>query len=139
MLGLTILLWAEAGLALVPGDRVMACRSMMAHDHAGTMEAAEDASADVQAPDAMPCCPLDEQAPVLSVNHPQCCSVSNDAERPVAFLVSSDRTTTHPVDVAIHDVVGDVPPLAHYHGELSNADASRFVKPILELKTDLRI
>jgi len=138
MLALTILLWAEAGLALVAGDRVMACHSMMVQNPASATEATAG-DADMQA-DAMPCCPAnDESAPALSVNHPQCCSVSNDAERPLAFLVSSERTTSHHLHIAAHDVVRGVPLLAQYHGELWSEDAPRFVKPILELKTDLRI
>ena len=55
MLALMILLWAEAGLALIAGDRVMACHAMMLHGQAGTMAAADNA--DAQDPDAMPCCP----------------------------------------------------------------------------------
>ena len=125
MLGLTILLWAEAGLALVAGDQVMQC-SMSAHE--------------MQAMGDMPCCPGEEmQIPAMAPERPPCCSVSNDAERPLAFLVSSERTTPHHLDISAQDVVRGVSQPTQYHGELWNADAPRFVRPILELKTDLRI
>ena len=125
MLVMAILLWAEAGLALIPGDQVMACRSMMT--------AASDA-------DTMSCCPGDTaHVPVLSANRPPCCSVSNDAERPLAFLVISGRNVPRTLDTAVQTIGGFVPQPAHHYGQLRNADAPRFVKPILELKTDLRI
>ena len=137
MLALTILLWAEAGLALVAGDRVMACHAMM-HAAGGTMAASDDANtADSE---AMPCCPDGPaKAPAIVANHPPCCSISNDAERPLAFLVSSPRTIAHPLDTAVPPAGNFVPGPAHDFGELHSADSPRFVRPILELKTDLRI
>ena len=139
MLALAILLWAEAGLALVAGDQVMACHTMMTHGTASTMAEADDTS--MADSDAMPCCPSDPaQDPVRSApNHPPCCSVSNDAERPLTFLVSSERTTQRPLDAAATTASSFVPAPAQYFGEMLNGDAPRFVKPILELKTDLRI
>ena len=137
MLGLAILLWAEAGLALLAGDRVMACHAMLLHDQAGTMAASDDADQAAQDSDAMPCCPAPDKGPVMAVDHPPCCSVSNDAERPVAFLVISEHTTSHPLDAVAAG--GFAPSPAHYFGELRSADAPRFVKPVLELKTDLRV
>lgn len=138
MLALTILLWAEAGLGLVAGDQVSACHTMMMHGYASTLAASDDS--DMADPDAMPCCPSDPaQPPMLAENHPPCCSVSNDAERPLAFLVSSERTTPHPLDPAATTAGSFVPALAQYFGEMRSAGAPRFVKPILVLKTDLRI
>ncbi len=137
-LTLSIALWAEAGVALVAGDRVMACHAMMLHGQAGTMAAAD--AADTQDNDAMPCCPSDsKRGPVLSADRRPCCSVSNDAERPLGFLVSAERTTSHPTDAVATTTGGLEPGPANYFGELRSADAPRFVKPILELKTDLRI
>ena len=82
MLALAILLWAEAGLALVAGDQVTACHTMMTHGTASTMAEANDTS--MADSDAMPCCPSHPaQDGALSPNHPPCCSVSNDAERPL--------------------------------------------------------
>jgi hypothetical protein len=139
-LALTILLWAEAGLALLAGDQVMACHSMMMHSSAGVLAAADASDNDAQDSDGMRCCPSGPaQTPMLAVNHPPCCSVSNDAERPLAFLVSSQRTTPQSLGTAAATAGSLAPHTTHYRGESGNADAPRFVKPILELKTDLRI
>ncbi len=124
VLVLSIALWAEAGLALVEGDQVMQC-SMSAHE--------------MQSMSGMPCCPGDEmQAPALSGERPPCCSVSNAPERPLGFVVSSQRTMAQPLDVAT-GVSGSLPQTAHQFGIWRSADAPRFVKPVLELKTDLRV
>ena len=124
MLVLSIALWAEAGLALVEGDQVMQC-SMSAHE--------------MQAMGGMTCCPADGmQAPALSGERPPCCSVSNAPERPLGFVVSSQRMMAQPLDVATA-VSESVPQTAHHFGIWRSADAPSFVKPVLELKTDLRI
>jgi len=124
MLALAIALWAEAGLALVEGDQVMQC-SMSAHE--------------MQAMGDMPCCPGEElQAPALSGERPPCCLVSNAPERPLGFVVSSQRITAQPLGVATASA-GSLPQTAHQFGIWRSADAPRFVKPVLELKTDLRI
>jgi len=124
VLVLAIVLWAEAGLALVEGDQVMQC-SMSAHE--------------MQAMGDMPCCPGEElQAPALSGERPPCCLVSNAPERPLGFVVSSQRITAQPLGVATASA-GSLPQTAHQFGIWRSADAPRFVKPVLELKTDLRI
>ena len=124
MLALAISLWAEAGLALVTGDQVMQC-AMAVHEMEGTGD--------------MTCCPGDEaQAPVTAMKRPPCCSASNLPERPLGFVVSSERTTVHPSDAVTGLPESFVPRLAH-SGIWRSADAPRFKKPVLELKTDLRI
>ena len=125
LLTVTILMWAEAGLALVQGDQVMQCSMTMQQ---------------MQAMGSMTCCPdEDARTPALSEQRPQCCSVSSDTERPLGFLVGSQQ-----VKVAVPDttaeLVDTVPfPTAQDFGVWWSADAPRFVKPVLELKTDLRI
>jgi hypothetical protein len=125
MLALAIALWAEAGLALIAGEQVMQCSMTMHQMHAMG---------------AMTCCPDDDaRVPALSEQRPQCCSVSSDTERPLGFLVSSERATGHSLDV-VAGLPSDVAaPAAHRLGVWCSADAPRFVKPVLELKTDLRI
>jgi len=124
LLVLAIALWAEAGLALVEGDQVMQC-SMSAHE--------------MQAMGEMTCCPDDGmQAPALSGERPPCCSVSNAPERPLGFVVSSQRTMAQPLDVATA-VSGSQPQTAQQFGIWRSADTPRFLRPVLELKTDLRI
>jgi hypothetical protein len=125
MLALAIALWAEAGLALVAGDQVMQCSMTMPQ---------------MQAMGSMTCCPDDDaRIPALSQERPPCCSVSSDTERPLGFLVSSQQVRTAAPDVTA-ELVDSVPsPTAHDFGVWRSADASRFVKPVLELKADLRI
>src|SRR5271169_131733 len=98
ILALTILSWAEAGLALVAGDQVMQCTMTMHHGHAMAPDEADS--------DAMPCCP-ENQAPAMAADRPPCCSVSNAPERPMGFVVSSERPAPHHSDVvaAIPSVV----------------------------------
>jgi hypothetical protein len=134
MLALTILLWAEAGLALLTGDRVIQCRAMpMMHSHV-------QAAADADDSDAMPCCPADSgQAPQLAASHSQCCSTSEVPERPLGFVVNSDRVTSHAVGADAEVVASFAPPPAQEFEELRSPGAPNFVKPVLDLKSDLRI
>jgi hypothetical protein len=126
-LALAILLWAEAGLALVPGDQIAQCRAMIMHGHA-------------QSTAAMQCCPaIRTPALALAANHPPCCSVSGDAERPIGFVVGSERATAHSLDSADSASWNFAPQVAEPHGKLRGADAPHFVRPVLELKSDLRI
>ena len=125
LLTLVIAFWAEAGLALVDGDEAMQC-SMSAHE----MQAMSD----------MPCCPGEEMlAPAMSHERPPCCSVSNAPERPLAVEVSSKRITTQQTHAVAQLASTAIVPAAQARRAWRSADAPRFVKPILELKTDLRI
>jgi len=125
MLALAIALWAEAGLALVAGDQVMQCSMTMQQ---------------MQVMGAMSCCPDDEASvPALSEDRPPCCSVSQTPERPLGFVVSSERTMGHSLDVVAGLPSEFAAPAAQHFGVWRSADAPRFTKPVLELKTDLRI
>jgi hypothetical protein len=125
ILSLTIALWAEAGLALVTGDQVMQCSMTMQQ---------------MQAMGAMTCCPDDDaRIPALSEQRPLCCSVSQVPERPLGFVVSSERTTGHSPDVVAILPSEFAAPAAQHFAVWRSPDAPRFVKPVLELKTDLRI
>ncbi len=131
MLMLAIALWAEAGLALVAGDQVMEC-SMTMH-HALAMAAADDSASQ-----AMPCCP-EEQVQAPASKRPECCTSGDAAERPLGFVVSSERHTVHPLESVAEVAYGLAPQTAKGFEVWRSALASRYVKPILELKTDLRI
>jgi hypothetical protein len=125
MLAVMIALWAEAGLALVAGDQVMQCAMTMQQ---------------MQAMGAMTCCPDDDaKVPALSEERPPCCSVSQTPERPLGFVLSSDRTTSHSLDLAAVLSEDSAAPAVQHFAVWRSADAPRFVKPVLELKTDLRI
>ena len=124
LLGVNIALWAQAGLALVQGDQGMQCFMTMQQMHAMG---------------SMTCCPDDEaRVPVLSDERPPCCSVSQVPERPLGFVVSSERVTSHTLAAANSLPAESAAPAANQFAWRS-ADAPCFVKPVLELKTDLRI
>ena len=131
MLMLAIALWAEAGLALVAGDQVMEC-SMTMH-RAQAMAAANEGASQ-----AMPCCP-EEQVHAPASKRPECCTNGDAAERPLGFVVSSERHTAQPLETVAEVAAGLAPQTAKVFGVWRSALASRYVKPILELKTDLRI
>lgn len=139
-LALAIVLWAEVGLALLPGDQVMQCRAMVLHGQAHAMTAADEAAANADDSEGMPCCPADgSRVPKMTSSHPPCSSSNDVPERPLAFLIGPERLTSHPSDMDTRAVVLFAPPLAQHAGELGSADAPRLVKPVLDLKTDLRI
>ena len=124
MLAVMIALWAETGLALVAGDQVMQCAMTMQQ---------------MQAMGAMTCCPdKDARVPALSAERPPCCSVSQTPERPLGFVVNSQRATGHSHVIA--SLLSEfAAPAAQHFGVWRSANAPRFVRPVLELKTDLRI
>ncbi len=125
LLTLAVALWAEAGLALVEGDQVMQC-SMSAHE--------------MQAMGGMPCCPGEEMLSLaLEHQRPPCCSVSQEPERPLGFVVSSVKNNVPVLQIVAALPASSAAPAADGGKVWQSADAPRFVKPILELKTDLRI
>ena len=125
LLTLVIALWAEAGLALVEGDQALQC-SMSAHQ--------------MRAMGEMTCCPGEEMAlPAVARERPPCCSVSNAPEQPIGFEVSSKRVKAQQSDAVAQLPSSAMLPLVQTRRALLGADAPRFVRPVLELKTDLRI
>jgi hypothetical protein len=125
LLTLMIALWAEAGLALVEGDQVLQC-SMSTHQ--------------MQAMGDMTCCPGEEMpSPAMAPERPPCCSVSSAPERPLAVEVSSKRVTAQQSDALAQLPSSAMLPVAQSRGAWQSADAPRFVRPVLDLKTDLRI
>jgi hypothetical protein len=124
-LALTLVLWTGAGLALVDGDQVMQC-SMSAHE--------------MQAMGDMPCCPGREMlTPAMTHERPLCCSVSNAPERPLAVEVGYKQVKSQQPD-GVSGLPGHaVEPIAQSRGDWLRADVPNFVRPVLELKTDLRI
>jgi hypothetical protein len=132
MLMLAIALWAEAGLALVAGDQVMEC-SMTMH-RAQAMAAAEGSASQ-----PMSCCPEEQAQATPASSRPECCTGGDAAERPLGFVVSSERHAAHPLESVAEAAADLAPQTAKGFGVWRSALASRYVKPILELKTDLRI
>lgn len=125
LLMLAIACWAEAGLALVPGDQVLQC-SMSVHEMATSGE--------------MPCCPLEAPDAVAAMaNHAPCCSLTNPPERPIGFVISPKQVKSSQPDAVAVAPATLTAEVGNYRELWRSADAPRFVKPVLELKTDLRI
>ena len=123
LLVLSLALWAEAGLAMVQPEQAMQC-SMSAHE--------------MQAMGDVPCCPSEGmQAPAS--NHPQCCSTSDAPERPLAFVVNSVKTKAPTLELVAAMAAASAAPAAPNFRVWRGVDVPRYVKPVLELKTDLRI
>ena len=120
-----IAVWTEAGAGLVQDDQVMQC-SMSMHQ--------------MQAMGAMSCCPIDETwSPAMSAERPPCCSVSNQPEQPMGFVVSGKQEKT-----ASHEMVAALPSAFSASANRSvgaelGSKSPPFSEPVLELKTDLRI
>ena len=125
ILVLAIAVWAEADVAMVIGDEVLQCL-MSAHE--------------MRAMGGVPCCPMDgtQSAATLEVR-PSCCSVSQVPERPLGFVVSAKQVKAQSLDEVAVVPAMFATPVANHFGVRRSADAPRFVKPVLELKTDLRI
>jgi hypothetical protein len=125
LLMVALALWAEVGVAQVQGDQVLQC-SMSVHD--------------MQAMHGVPCCPMDDlQSPATSQERPSCCSVSDAPEQPLGFVVSAQQGKAPSVEVAAVLPAVVTAPAVNRFGTWRSANAPRFVKPVLELKTDLRI
>jgi hypothetical protein len=123
---LMLVIWAEAGMALLQGDQVTQC-SMIMHK--------------VQSNGGMTCCPSDGTTPdpALATNRPPCCTIGNLPERPLGFVVSSEWGTRSSLICGAVVRAAIAAPAAHDFAVWRNADAPRFVRPVLELKTDLRV
>jgi hypothetical protein len=119
-----IAVWAEAGVALVQGDQVMQC-SMTMHQ--------------MQAMGEKSCCSMGETPAAMSAERPPCCSISNQPERPLGFEVSSKQVKGQLLKPATLPATVFFAPPAQDSRTWRTADAPRFVKPVLDLKTDLRI
>jgi hypothetical protein len=123
VLVLAILVWAEAGLALVLDQPVMQC-SMSAHE--------------MQAMGEMPCCP-DDAAVAPASSHAQCCANGDLPERPLGFVLSSAKQEAQSLEVAAELPLGSAAPASHRSVAWQSDDTPRYVKSVLERKTDLRI
>jgi len=125
VLALVIVMWAEAVLALVPGDQVLQC-SMSPHE--------------MQAMGKMPCCPTDEiQSPDSLPERPSCCSIGNLPEQPLNFVVSSKQVKFELLQMVTGFQVTSAMNAAAARLAWQDINSPLFIKPVLELKTDLRI
>ena len=123
LLVLAVMGWAEAGLALVPEQPAMQC-SMSAHE--------------MQSMGEMPCCP-DDAAMATASSHAQCCANGEVPDRPLGFVVISAKQKAQSLQVEAELPLGSSAPAVRRSAAWQSDEAPQYVKPVLELKTDLRI
>jgi hypothetical protein len=127
VLSLAVGLWANSGWVMPPAaDLGSKCHTqkVQMHQHASH---------------SLPCCPSHPApAPTQSTNHPGCCDMSGQPARPLVFLVVSGRSRSLPLSASA--AAGTILRQLRSRSALPSIEqTSRFVRPVFELKTDLRI
>lgn len=134
ILAVTLLLWVEIGVAMVPvsADSVQCRALVMQHVHPATAAAMHAM--------ASGCCPRHARlkptaAALPPAQRPDCCALRNPPARPVAFLIARGA----PIEFSTQnsagpDLVPSPPDVDVWLGE-----SPPFSKLVLEMKTDLRI
>jgi hypothetical protein len=126
VLALSVGLWAQCGLAMLSAaSHAPQCHAAMSHAH--HMAA------------AMPCCPSHAASAVAHVfDPPPCCDLSSQPARPLASAVVPGKFRSGQLSANGSAPSMFVPPPAR-SAVLTVADSPSFVKPVFDLKTDLRI
>jgi len=134
ILAVTLLLWVEIGVAMVPvsADSVQCRALIMQHVHSATAAAMH-----AMAPG---CCPrhagLKPAAAALPpAQRPDCCALSNPPARPVAFLIARGASIELSTQISAGPELVPSPPGA----DVWLGESPRFSKLIFQMKTDLRI
>jgi hypothetical protein len=133
ILAVTLLLWVEAGVAIVPVSAgSVQCRALMQHMHPAT-------AAGMHAM-ASGCCPrhasLKPTAAALPpAQRPDCCVLSNPPARPVAFLTARGA----PIELRTQVSAGPVPVTSPPEAAVWLDESPPFTRLVFEMKTDLRI
>jgi hypothetical protein len=124
-LALSIALWTANATGMLSAGGAAQCHARMPH---------------VQPQAAsMPCCPSNATSlPVNFFTPPPCCDLTNQPSRPLAFMVSSGKSRLGHLDVAAPDCAIFVSPQKS-SAVFQIGDSPPFVKPVFDLKTDLRI
>ena len=124
ILALSVGLWAQCGLAMLSAaSHAPKCHAAMSHEH--HMVA------------AMPCCPS-HAVSAVPVDPPPCCDLTRQPARPVASAVVPGKFRSG--QFSANGAAGAmlVPPQRSSALSLIG-DSPPFVKPVFDLKTDLRI
>jgi hypothetical protein len=124
ILALIVVLWAEGVVAMLPtGDYPAQCARAPHMQHAAN---------------SMPCCPPRPESCSTKSTPPSCCDLSNQPVPPLAFIVTPGKSRP---DQISGSSTAYVMPLAHQKSFalLSSVSSPPFVKPVFDLKTDLRI
>lgn len=134
MLAVTLLLWVEIGVAMVPVSAgSVQCRALiMQHVHPATAAAMHAM--------ASGCCPRHARlkptaATLPPAPRPDCCALGNPPARPVAFLVARSV----PIELSAHIPCGPALVLSPSDADVWLGESPPFGKLVFEMKTDLRI
>jgi len=136
ILALSVGLWAQCGLAMLSAaSHAPQCHAAMSHVHhaAVAMSQVHHAAA------AMPCCPSHAASvPAHFLDPPPCCDLSSQQALPSTFVVMSGKFRSG--QLSANRAVGPmfVSPQQSSALFLFNASPPS-VKPVSDLKTDLRI
>jgi len=143
VLSLVIVLWAETGLAMPSASgHGSKCRVRMVqmHRHAThSVTLATPSGCCQQGPHTMSCCPP-HPAPAAThwADRPGCCDMSSQPARPSAFLVASGNSVS--LQLSANGPAGTIfVPALSSSAFLWGDKSPQFVRPVFELKTDLRI
>jgi hypothetical protein len=144
MLALVVGLWAEMGLA---SPSAVDGHGMQCHhsSHVGDQPATGDgeASSPPVSPEehasSVPCCPMQPESLPPECGDRPCCTVSGEPVRPLAFLVVSGNSLEKELSAdGPRTGVVSLPQLGAVIATRM-ADASLYIQPVSDKKTDLRI
>jgi len=141
VLSLVIVLWAETGLAMPSASgHGSKCRVRMVQMHRHATHSATLASSSSccrQGPHTMPCCPP-HPAPAAAQCGERlgCCDISSQPARPLAFLVASGNSVS--LQLSANSPAGTIFVAAPSSSAILLIGHAP-QRPVLELKTDLRI
>jgi hypothetical protein len=125
ILGLSVSLWAESGLAMLSAaGNAIRCHAAMSHAHHPAV--------------AMPCCPSHASVLPHFLDPPPCCDLSRQQTQPLASVVISGKVRPGPMSVNGALGMMFVPPQRKSSSSLI-AGFPPFVKCVFDEKTDLRI
>ena len=130
---LAVLVWAQAGLATVPGSgHGPQCHGQMSAVHSKAH--AMSAGCCPRHASSMQACPSHPKQAFILAYRSDCCSISNRPSQPVAFVV-----TPRVMQPGIH--VSASPALAAFLIDRGTRpdQAPRFIQSIFDKKADLRI
>lgn len=131
---LTVLLWAQAGVATMPDSG----HGPQCHGHMSGMHSqAHEMSAGCCPRHARssPGCPAHSKLLVVESYRPDCCAISNRPSQPVAFVVTSRPAMQSGTRVATSpDLIAD-----RTDRPIGPDDSPPFIHSIFDKKADLRI
>lgn len=124
ILGLSVSLWAESGLATLSAGHAIQCHAAMSHVHHSAA--------------ALPCCPSHASVLAHFLDPAPCCDLSSRQAHLLPSVVMSGKFRSGPMSA--NGAVGImVVPLQGKSSLSLVASSPPFVKFVLDEKTDLRI